>query len=160
MDEKKAASDSNAREHILAYIASHNVLTLATERIQVPWAAALFYANDGLTLYFVSDLETRHAQNLAANPRVAVTIHEDNRDWRSIQGVQLEGVCKEITDPVEAARALVVYAAKFPFIGDLLRAPRELGAAFAKAQWYKIEPTWARITDNTRGFGWKEALRL
>jgi len=152
--------ERDAREHILAYIASHHVLTLATEHNHVPWAASLFYANDGLTLYFVSDPETRHAQNIAANPHVAATIHEDYDDWRSIQGVQLEGACREITDPIESARARVVYASKFPFIADLLRAPRELGAAFARARWYKIEPTWARFTDNTRGFGWKEVLSL
>ncbi len=149
-----------AREHILAYLASHNTLTLATERDGKPWANALFYVNDGFTLYFVSDPKTRHADHLKNNPRVAATIQDDHRDWRTIQGVQLEGRCEEITHPIESARALTVYAAKFPFIGDLIRAPKELGAAMAKARFHKVTPTWIRLIDNTRGFGFKEEIDL
>jgi hypothetical protein len=150
----------DARARILAYLAAHSTLTLATEREGKPWANALFYANDGFTFYFVSDPKTRHADHLRRNPRVAATINEDQDDWRAIQGVQLEGVCEEITNPVEAARALKIYAAKYPFIADLLRAPKELGSAMAKARFHKITPTWIRLIDNTRGFGFKEEIYL
>ncbi len=150
--------DDAAHARILAYLAAHNTLTLATERDGRAWAAALFYANDGLTLYFLSEPKTRHAQNLAANPRVAATIHEDARDWRAIQGIQVEGTCEEITNPIESARALAVYAAKFRFVRDLLHAPKELGAAMAKARFYKITPAWVRLIDNTRGLGFKEEI--
>jgi hypothetical protein len=145
---------------MLAFLAAHNTLTLATEREGKPWANALFYANDGFSFYVVSDSTTRHTENLKHNQHVAATINQDHRDWRAIQGVQLEGVCEAMTSPFDSAHALVVYSAKFPFIADLLRAPRELGAAFAKARFYKITPTWIRLIDNTRGFGHKEEIRL
>ena len=151
--------NDDARERILAYIAAHNTLTLATERDGKPWANAVFYANDGFTFYFVSDPQTRHADHLRNNPRVAGTIQDDQRDWRAIQGVQLEGTCEEITNPFESARALTIYAAKYPFIGDLLRAPKEIGSAMAKARFHKLTPAWIRLTDNTRGFGHKEEIR-
>lgn len=153
-------ADADTREHILAYIAAHNTLTLATEQDGRPWASSLVYANDGFTLYFVSDPETRHAKNLKGNPRVAVTIADDHREWRAITGVQLEGTCEEIGHPVDAARARAVYAAKVPFIGDLLRAPDELGPAMAKARFHRITPRWVRLIDNTRGLGHKEEIHL
>jgi hypothetical protein len=145
---------------MLAFIAAHNTLTLATEQDGRPWASSLFYANDGFTLYVVSDPETQHAKNLKGNPRVAVTIAEDHRDWRAITGLQLEGTCEEIGHPVDAARALAIYATKFSFIGDLLRAPKTLGSAMAKARFHRINPRWVRLIDNTRGFGHKEEIHL
>ena len=153
-------ADADARGHMLAYIAAHHTLTLATEQDGRPWASSLVYANEGFTLYFVSDPETQHAKNLKGNPRVAVTIAEDHRDWRAITGVQLEGTCEEIGNPVEAARARAVYAAKVPFIGDLLRAPNARGSAMAKARFHRINPRWVRLIDNTRGFGHKEEIHL
>ena len=152
--------DNETRERILAYLSAHNTLTLATERDGAPWANALFYANDGWTLYFVSDPRTRHVDHLKHDARVAATIQDDQRDWRTIQGVQLEGKCEEITNPVESARALTVYAAKFPFVKDMLTAPKEIGAAMSKARFHKITPTWIRLIDNTRGLGHKEEIDL
>jgi uncharacterized protein YhbP (UPF0306 family) len=152
--------NAETRTRILAYLSAHNTLTLATERDGAPWANALFYANDGLTLYFVSDPRTRHADHLRHNARVAATIQDDHRDWRAIQGIQLEGRCEEITHPVESAHALSVYAAKFPFVKDLFDAPAPLGTAMANARWHKLTPTWIRLIDNTRGFGHKEEIDL
>ena len=152
--------DNEIREHIFAYLAAHNTLTLATEHAGAPWANAVFYANEGWTLYFVSDPKTRHVDHLRHNARIAATIQDDHRDWRSIQGIQLEGRCAEITNPVESARALAVYAAKFPFIKDLIAAPKEIGAAMSTARFHKITPTWIRLIDNTHGFGHKEEIDL
>jgi len=45
-------------------------MTIATSE---PWAAAVFYMNDGFTLHFLSAASTR----LATDRRVAVTVHED-----------------------------------------------------------------------------------
>jgi len=148
------------RERILAYLAAHNTLTLATAHDGKPWANAVFYANDGYTLYFVSDPKTRHADHLKENASVAGTIQDEQKDWRLIQGIQLEGHCEEITNPVESAKALAVYAAKFPFIGDMLRAPKELASAMLKVRWHKLTPVWIRLIDNTRGFGFKEEIRF
>ncbi len=102
-------------------------------------------------LYFVSETKTRHSQNLASSARVAVTIHEDYRDWRVIQGLQIEGECAQVSNPIESAKALALYAKKFPFVA-------QLGAAMAKVSFYKITPRWIRFVDNTRGFGFKEEI--
>jgi len=144
---------SDSVKRILVYLAHHNTLTLATERDRIPFACSLFYANDNFDLYFCSETKTRHAENLKSNPRVAAAIHEDCRDWRAIQGVQLEGACAGVSDPIASARALALYAIKFPFVA-------QLGAVMAKVSFYKITPRWVRFVDNTRGFGFKEEISL
>lgn len=144
---------SEIRDRIQAYLASHNTFTLATESDGKPSACSLFYVNDDLTLYFVSDPKTHHAENIAQQPQVSATIHEDYRDWRVIQGIQLEGECALVTNLLEDTKALALYAKKFPFVAGL-------GAAMSKVKFYKIIPRWFRFVDNTRGFGFKEEIEL
>src|SRR5712692_6269869 len=102
------------KQQILDYMESHNTMTLGTCHGEAPWAATVFYASDGLRLYFFSAPDTRHCQNLAANARVAVTIQEDYRDWRKIKGIQLEGTVALVDSMIEKAEAMAVYAGKYP----------------------------------------------
>ena len=92
------------KHQILEYMESHNTMTLGTCQSDVPWAATVFYASDGLRLYFFSAPDSRHCQNLAANARVAVTIQEDYRDWRKIKGIQLEGRVARVDSLIEKGR--------------------------------------------------------
>ncbi len=142
---------SDARERIVRYLETHNTLTLATESNGKSFACSLFYVNDDLILYFVSDPKTRHAENILHNPHVSITVHEDYGDWRAIQGIQLEGECALVSHALESAKALALYAKKFPFVA-------QLSAAMAKVKFYKITPRWVRFVDNTRGFGFKEEI--
>jgi uncharacterized protein YhbP (UPF0306 family) len=142
----------DARAKIIAYLQAHNTLTLATENDRTPFACSLFYVSDELDLYFVSETKTRHAQNIAINPHVGVTISEDHRDWRAITGIQLDGTCAML-GAIESVRLLALYVQKFPFVATL-------GAAMAKIKFYKITPRWVRLIDNTRGFGFKEEIDL
>ncbi len=145
--------DTDSRERILAYLQNHNTLTLATSNEGKPFACALFYVNEGFALYFVSDPETQHIENIARNPSIGAAVHEDYRDWRLIQGIQLEGTCALVSSPIESAKALALYTHKFPFVA-------QLASAMAKIKFYKITPRWIRMVDNTRGFGFKEEIRL
>ncbi len=144
---------NEVRGRMIAYLAAHNTLTLATEKDGKPSACSLFYVNENLNLYFVSDPKTQHAENIEYQSNVSATIHEDYRDWRVIQGIQLEGECGLIKNPIESAKALALYANKFPFVA-------QLAAAMAKVKFYKIKPHWVRFVDNTRGFGFKEEIQL
>ncbi len=76
---------------LAAFLAGHHVMTLATQGAAGPWAAAVFYANDGGSLIFLSAPTSRHCRNLAADQRCAATIQEDCRDWDRIKGIRLEG---------------------------------------------------------------------
>ena len=132
------------RDKALAYLAAHNVMTLATRSV---WAAAVFYASEGFDLYFLSSPDSRHARDLAADPRVAAAIHEDYRDWRAIQGLQLSGTAQRL-EGAERDAALGLYAAKFPFLNDPV-----LAAALGKAACYRLRPAQVCFVDNSAGFG-------
>src|ERR1044072_2277953 len=102
------------RQQILDYLKNHNTMTLATCSAEAPWAATVFFASEGMSLYFFSSPESRHCQNLTVNQRVAVTVQEDYKDWRKIKGVQLEGRVDLVDGIGSKAKALAVYAVKFP----------------------------------------------
>lgn len=144
-------------ERVLAYLRAHHVTTLATQGPAGPWAAAVFYASDGFTLYFLSAPATRHATELAAHARVAATIQDECVDWAAIRGIQLEGEARELHGE-QAERARAVYGAKFPVLGSADRAPAPIAAAFAKVRWYRIVPDRLYFVDNSVRFGHRDQL--
>jgi uncharacterized protein YhbP (UPF0306 family) len=150
------------RKKIVDYLETHNTMTLATCAEEIPWAATVFYASDGLRLYFFSAPESRHCENLAANPRVAVTIQEDYKDWRKIKGIQLEGMVAMVDSVVEKAKAMTVYARKYPEVIKLFTNPAS-GAfykAFLKVKFYCVVPGRVFFIDNEQGFGKRQELPL
>jgi uncharacterized protein len=150
------------KQQILDYLETHNTMTLATCSGDVPWAATVFYASNDLRLYFFSVPDSRHCQNLAANPRVAVTIQEDYRDWRKIKGIQLEGVVTAVDGLAEKAKAMAVYARKYPEIIKLFTNPASglFYQAFLKVKFYCIIPEQLFFIDNEQGFGKRQELAI
>jgi uncharacterized protein YhbP (UPF0306 family) len=137
------------REKALAYLAAHNVMTLATRSV---WAAAVFYANEGFDLYFVSSPTSRHARDLAAEPRVAAAIHEDYRDWRAIQGIQLTGTVARLDGAAREA-ALACYRDKFDFLKGSGAGIARVLEALGKAACYRLTAGEVYFVDNSAGFG-------
>lgn len=137
--------DPAALERALDYLGTHHVLTLAVTDRDGPWAAALFYASDGLRCYFLSDPRTRHARAVAANPRVAATIQDQPEDWTAIRGIQLEGTVRRLSGAARAP-ALARYVARFHRIA----ADPRLAAAFRRAATYELTPSRLFLVDNRR----------
>lgn len=145
------------KERVLAFLGEHHVMTLATAGADGPWAAAVFYAHDELKLYFLSAPSTRHAENLAANPRVAATIQRDYADWPGIRGLQLEGTVREVAGEGQA-RVRALYQQRYPLIGGGAGVPRKILEALDKIRWYEFVPTDIHLIDNTLGFAHREHL--
>jgi uncharacterized protein len=143
----------------LAYLGEHNVMTLATIGAQGLWAAAVFYVNDGFTLYFLSSPASRHSLNIESQSTVAATIQEDYQDWREIKGIQLEGPARLIEGEEQAA-AVVRYGAKFPIVANLAQAHAEIIQAMTHIAWYRVTPTRLYFIDNALGLGHREEIPL
>jgi len=155
------------RQHILDYLAAHNVMTIASCDRNVPWAAAVFYASDEFELYFFSNPKSRHGGNMAANSIVSAAIHEDYSDWRAIRGIQLEGRAERLRSLKLQARFWQVYLRKFPFVKQFFPVEGEveglaglLKAKLAGVRLYRIVPRTVYYIDNSRGFGHREKLDL
>lgn len=144
-------------QQALDYLAAHHVMTLATHGPQGPWAAAVFYVNQGFDLYFLSSPRSRHAGDLALDERAAVTVQEDYIEWADIRGVQLEGRI-ELLSGAEAVDARMLYGTKFPLIAATDAAPAPIAAALARVHWYRLVATRAYFVDNSRGFGHREQV--
>lgn len=145
---------------ILNYMESHNTMTLGTCSGDIPWAATVFYASEGLRLYFFSAPDSRHCQNLTANPRVAVTIQEDYHDWRRIKGIQLEGKIMAVDSLIEKGKAMTIYARKYPEVMKVFTNPSSgvLYKAFLKVKFYCVAPERVFYIDNEQGFGKRQEL--
>jgi len=150
------------KQAILRYIENHNTMTLATSLGDIPWAATVFYASDDLDLYFFSVPDSRHGQNLAANPRVGVTIQEDYHDWREIKGIQIEGTVQIVDSLARKAKAMAVYARKYPEIVKLFTSPASgiFYKAFLKVRFYCVTPDKLFFINNEEGFGKRQELIL
>jgi uncharacterized protein YhbP (UPF0306 family) len=150
--------NAGLRLRIEAFLRAHHVMSLATAGPEGPWSAAVFYASDGLALYFLSMPSSRHGRDIEAGGRAAATLHDDTRDWREIRGLQIEGGVARL-EGRDRAVAIACYSAKFPIVADPTASP-EIAAALSKVQWYRLLPNRVRLVDNTRGFGHREELDL
>jgi uncharacterized protein len=148
------------KRQILDYMESHNTMTLATCQGDVPWAATVFYASDGLRLYFFSAPDSRHCQNLAVNSRVGVTVQEDYHDWQKIKGIQLEGRAAPVDSLIEKGKAMAAYARKYPEVMKIFTNPASgaLYQAFLKVRFYCVAPARVFYIDNEQGFGKRQEL--
>ncbi len=152
------------RKAVLEYMASHNTISLATERDQIPHAATVFYVNEGFDIFYLSSPTSRHSQNLARNPKVAGTINEDYHDWLTIKGIQLHGTVEQVGSIMENLNLAKLYIKKFPTVADFLLAPHKLGRVVmekvAKVKFYRLKPWRIYFINNEVGFGHREELIL
>lgn len=154
----------NDRAAVAQLLASHHALTLATCHDGQPWAAAVFYASDeALRLYFVSDRRTRHARDMAANPRVAAAINADPDNWHDVRGLQIEGDAACVA-PAGRTAALALYLDKFPRVKALFEQPRSadeqlIASRLKNTDFWCLTPRSIRLIDNARGFGFRIELR-
>jgi uncharacterized protein len=153
---------TDLKHQIVDYLHSHNTMTLATTQGDLPWAATVFFASADFRLYFFSAPDSRHCQNLAVNPRVAVTIQEDYHDWRKIKGIQLEGRVALVDGVLEKTKAMAIYAAKYPEVIKLFTNPASglFYKAFLKVKFYCVMPDKVFFIDNTQGFGKRQELTI
>ena len=140
------------RARVLEYLRAHRVMTIATVGENGPAAAATFYANRGLDLYFLSAPHSRHCRNMEADPRVAVTIHEDYAEWSAIKGIQMTATGRELKG-AELAAAQHLYTAKFPAVSAAEAASGAIARALSRVGWYELAAVHVRFVDNSRGFG-------
>tara|TARA_B100002052_G_C15669562_1_gene501123 strand:- start:284 stop:712 length:429 start_codon:yes stop_codon:yes gene_type:complete len=136
---------------ITTFLQKHNTLTLATERNHEVFAAALFYisVDNGKAVIFVSNPQSDHIKNLENNKKCAATIQENNLDWEKIKGIQIRG-----TIELAEEKYWKVYLNEFEYISK----SEKLKNAMKKVKLYKLNIKWARLIDNSKGFGSKNEI--
>ncbi len=129
---------------ITDFIKKHHVITIATVKDNQPWCFNAFYAFDEDTQSFIitSHNDTRHIQEVLANPKIAGSVVLETEIVGKVQGLQFSGemVLCENDDEKQAKK---VYIKRFP-----------LTTITPKILW-RISIYEAKYTDNTLGFGKK-----
>jgi nitroimidazol reductase NimA-like FMN-containing flavoprotein (pyridoxamine 5'-phosphate oxidase superfamily) len=128
-------------QEVLAYLGEEKTVTLATASPDGdPHASTFMYANDGLAIYFWARPTSRTARQLQANPRVSFTIDEYVPDWNKAKGVQGSGECVMVSAGDEVAKAVGLFAEKFP-------SPTS-GASTTNIAFFRINPGELQFINN------------
>lgn len=153
------------RSAVRDLLESHNTISLATCHDGKPWAASLFFASDKhLNIYFVSDYRTQHARHIKESDIAVAAINADCALWTDVRGLQVEGRVT-VTSGLERMNALRHYLAKFRDVKALFEAPKDeneqtIAERLKAANMYCLAPTWIRLIDNSRWFGYKAEFDL
>lgn len=129
---------------ISRYLSKNHVLALCAHADGDIWSANCFYVADieRMSLYFMTELKTRHGSLMHKNPHVVGTIATQPKTVALIQGIQYSGSATLLEGEEDrAARAL--YCEHFPV------------AAAMKAPVWQLRLDEIKMTDNTLGFGTK-----
>ena len=136
-------------ETLQKFILEHNTMTLATVGNKVASAAAVFYLpiKNNTSLIFVSKPESEHILNCKMEPRCAATIQDDGLAWEVIKGAQLKGIIS-----IAEENYWTNYFQKYPYT----KSNKTLSKTLEKVKLYEFKIEWARLIDNSKGFGNKE----
>jgi len=143
---------------IKQFLDENHVMAMATASRLTPHAVNLFYVRDGFSLIFVSARESRHAQDLFANPIVSATVAPDVADYPAVRGVQITGTARVVTEVEQRARLLRLLAERYEFLGRMATAPERLKTALEQAGVYRLASNRIVLIDNSLGFAHKEEL--
>jgi nitroimidazol reductase NimA-like FMN-containing flavoprotein (pyridoxamine 5'-phosphate oxidase superfamily) len=147
--------DAKLKSQILAIMDAHRIMTVATLRPDAwPQATTVGFAHEDLTLYFLCGAESQKAKNLAADPRVSITIDHDEPQVMKITGLSLAGRASRIEELSEAERVMGLLIARYPQQGQ---SPGDLPPASAVAI-FKVTPSVISVLDYAKGFGHAELV--
>jgi len=130
---------------IAEFINQHHLLTLATSKDNVPYCCNAFYVfnKENGSLIFSSDTSTKHAQDFIKNPKVAVSISMETKDFSKKQGVQLLGEIIKLKKGEGLKKASKQYFKTYPY------------ARLMDTYLWEMKLNFAKMTHNRLGFGKK-----
>ena len=104
--------DDQAAAAARAIIDEIAFMTLATVDAEgMPWASPVWFAHDDYAEFlWISRPNTRHSQNIAANPKVAIVIYDTRTPIDTGRGVYLEAEAGEVTDDAEIERMMTTFS--------------------------------------------------
>ena len=113
---------------IREYIPQIIHMSLATVKDNKPWVCEVHFSyDDGLNLYFVSSQETRHAQELIANPYVAGNIVTQHHKNQKVRCVDFEGTASMLEGAEAESTAYKAYVERYGASEGLLNEIRKDG---------------------------------
>jgi uncharacterized protein YhbP (UPF0306 family) len=140
-------------QRIEGYMSKCLYCTIATASADgEPSASTVFFKNSGLGIYFNTGRDTRKAQNILVNPRVAIAMQEavSPRSDQEIKGVQYTGRARILSEAetAEVPKAVVgrhkAFNSSFPGTSVIV----------------KVTPVKIYLVDYSRGFRHREVVEF
>ena len=123
-------------------------MSLATVKDNKPWVCEVHFSyDDELNLYFASSSQSRHAQELIDNPRVAGTIVTQHHKDQVTRGTDFEGVAKMLSSEEAKGTAYRAYVARYGESESLLDEIRKDG----NVRFFKINVENFYLVDSYNG---------
>ncbi len=137
---------------IESFLKKNYILSLSTCKNNFSYSAPVFYLFFKNSIYFLSDLNTRHSQEILENPNVSASIYKHTKIVKKIKGIQLLGICKML----ESTKNIL----EMPF-SNIYNIYKQYLAKFPEAKeissyLWSIEPYWIKLTNNEIRFGYKK----
>lgn len=143
-------SDDTLEKTIREYIEQVVHLSLATSDGVQPWISELHFAYDkDLNLYFVSEKNRRHSEEIASNPRVAGNIVTQHHKHQKVRAVYFEGKAEQLTGVDENHVGYQEYVKRLGGWPTILKEIADNG----KAALYKISVDNFYLFDGYEGNG-------
>ena len=103
----------NWKKYLIDCLESTNFCCIGTVDPNGVWTNPVYFAYDGhFNLYFISQMKSRHMQNLKMNPRISVAIYKTEQKG-DVVGAYIEGKAKIILDnEQEIQKAFDIYYAR------------------------------------------------
>lgn len=122
------------RQELIDYISARQFAVISTFGEEYPQAACIEFGNDGLTIIFDTDRNSRKCKNILQSPKVSLVI-----GWEDEKTVQYEGIATLLEPGHELQHLKAVYFKKSP---EAQKWESTEGNVY-----FKVEPTWIRFTD-------------
>lgn len=122
------------QQELADYISARQFMVIATFGEEYPQSACVEFGNDGLTIIFDTNRDSRKFKNIQNNPKVSLVI-----GWEDERTVQYQGVATMLQDGPELEHLKQVYFKKSP---EAKKWENTEGNVY-----FKVEPTWVRFTD-------------
>lgn len=122
-----STKDFNWKKYLTECLESTNYCCIATVDPKGVWANPVYFAYDEkFNLYFISQMHSRHMQNLIKNPRISVAIYKTEQRG-DVVGTYIEGEALIILkDEEEIQKAFDIYygrAGKGPDVSGYINNP-------------------------------------
>lgn len=129
------------------FILSNSVAVIGTPR--EGWntqLATIFYATEnGIDLYMKFHLGSDHGIQIKKDSKVALAIYDHNSMYTEKYGVQLLGICRQVTEREELLRAIEIFSNKFPGARQRFATVDELLSPGVKSTLFHFRPSFGKM---------------
>lgn len=127
---------------------NNTVATLSTNDGDCSHANNIYFAfNNDLEIVFVSDKDTKHAENIEKNSKVSIVVYNEPDAYGSNhQGIQIHGICAQASG-LNLVECWHLYTKRFPVYATMIKNVDQIANKLVKSRIFTVKVTSLKILD-------------